>query len=63
MKDAQAAGKTITPDMDPSDLCEILKAAFNGGFSYSGNTGDNITWESTGYVAKTAIAYEIKGAN
>jgi len=63
MKTAKAEGKTITPDMDASDLCEILKEKFNGGFTYSGNTGDDIKWDSTGYVAKTAIAYEIKGAN
>ena len=63
MKQAQEAGKDIAPDMDPSDLCEILKEMFNGDFSYSGNTGDDIKWDATGYVAKTAIAYEIKGAN
>ena len=63
MKAAQAEGKTIAPDMDPSDLCEILKEKFGGEFTYSGNTGDNISWDAIGYVDKTAIAYEIKSAN
>ena len=63
MKEAKAEGADIAPGMDASELCEILKAKFNGGFTYSGNTGDNITWESTGYVNKTAIAFVIKPAN
>ena len=63
MKAAKAAGKDINPSMGASALCEILKAEFNGGFTYSGNTGDDIKWDSVGYVTKTAIAYEIKAAN
>ena len=63
MKEAKAEGKDINPSMSASDLCEILKEKFNGGFSYSGNTGDNIKWQSNGFVDKTAIAYTIKEAN
>ena len=63
MKEAKAAGADIAPGMDASELCEILKEKFNGGFTYSGNTGDNIKWQSTGYVDKTAIAFVIKEAN
>ncbi len=63
MKEAKAAGADIAPGMDPSDLCEILKEKFNGGFSYSGNTGDNIKWQSTGFVDKTALVFVIKEAN
>ena len=63
MKEAKAAGEDIKPGMNASDLCEILKAKFNGGFAYSGNTGDNIKWQSTGFVDKTAIAFVIKDAN
>ena len=63
MKAAIDAGEEISPNMDPSDLCEILKKQFNGGFTYSGNTGDNIKWQSTGFVDKTALAYVIKEAN
>ena len=46
-----------------SDLCEILKDQFQGGFSYSGVTGTNITWDETGYVSKEAVKYVIKAAN
>ena len=63
MKAAKEAGKDINPSMSASDLCEILKEQFNGGYSYSGNTGDNIKWQSNGFVDKTAIAYTIKEAN
>ena len=63
MKEAKAAGEKIKPGMDASELCEILKKKFNGGFTYSGNTGDNIKWQSTGFVEKDAIAYVIKEAN
>ena len=63
MKEAKAAGKDIKPGMDASELCTILTEKLNGGFSYSGNTGDNIKWQSTGFVDKTALAYVIKEAN
>ena len=56
-------GKEIDVTISASDLCDILKEQFNGGFSYSGVTGDNITWQSNGYVDKTAIKYVIKAAN
>ena len=63
MKKAIDSGKEIPVTISASDLCEILKAEFNGGFSYSGVTGDDITWESTGYVAKEAVKYTLKTAN
>ncbi len=63
MKAAIDAGEEITPDIEASDLCEILKKQFNGGFTYSGATGEDIKWQSNGYVNKDAIAYEIKKAN
>ncbi len=56
-------GKEIDVTISASDLCDILKEQFNGGFSYSGVTGDNITWQESGYVDKTAIKYVIKEAN
>lgn len=49
--------------MSATDLCELLKAEFNGGFSYSGVTGNNITWSTDGYVNKTAIRYVQKEAS
>ena len=63
MKAAKAAGKEIDVTISASDLCDILKEQFNGGFSYSGNTGDNITWETNGYVKKGAVKYVLKSAN
>ena len=62
MKAAIDAGKTVDANTSASDMCEILKEQFNGDFSYSGATGENISWESSGFVAKGAIAYEIKAA-
>ena len=61
MEKAIAEGNDIPVDISASDLCEILKAQFNGGYTVNGAvTGDNITWETNGYVNKTAIQYVIK---
>ena len=57
------AGETIDVTISASDLCEILKAQFQGDFSYSGVTGDNISWDENGYVAKGAVKYTLKEAN
>ena len=47
-----------------SDMCEILKAQFSGGYTLANAvTGDTIKWEPSGYVNKTAIQYVIKEAN
>ncbi len=63
MKTAIDAGEEIDVTISASDLCEILKAQFSGDFSYSGVTGNDITWESNGYVAKEAVKYTLKTAN
>jgi len=63
MKAAIEDGKEIPVTISASDLCEILKEEFTGGFTYSGVTGDDIKWESNGYVKKSAIKYIIKEAN
>ena len=61
MEKAIAEGADIPVDISASDLCEILKEQFNGGYTVTNAvTGDSITWESTGYVNKTAIQYVIK---
>ncbi len=60
---ATEAGATVNASTSASDMCELLKAQFNGGFTYSGVTGDNIKWEASGYVNKQAVAYVIKEAN
>ena len=63
MKAAKEAGKDVNVTMNASDLCEILKEQFTGGFTYSGNTGNDITWEANGYVKKGAVEYVLKEAS
>ncbi len=64
MKAAVDGGKEIPVTISASDLCEILKEQFNGGYTLAeGVTGQNIKWETTGYVNKGAIQYVIKEAN
>ena len=64
MKAAVDSGKDIPVTISASDLCEILKEQFNGGYTLAeGVTGQNIKWETTGYVNKGAIQYVIKEAN
>ncbi len=64
MKKAVDAGKKIDVTISASDLCEILKAEFQGGYTVTNAvTGETISWDSTGYVNKTAIQYVIKEAN
>ena len=64
MQAATADGKKIPVNISASDLCDILKEQFQGGYSLEkGVTGDNITWEANGYVNKGAIKYVIKEAN
>lgn len=63
MKAAVDAGTEIPATISASDLCEILKGQLTGGFTYSGNTGDNITWEANGYVSKKAVKYDLKKAD
>ena len=63
MEEAIAEGTEIPVTISASDLCEILMAKFQSGFSYSGVTGDNITWDENGYVAKGAVKYTLKEAN
>lgn len=62
-KAAEKNPDSIKVTMSASDLCEVLKEQFNGGYSFSGVTGDNITWQSNGYVNKSAIKYVIKEVN
>ena len=64
MKKATEEGKEIPVTISASDLCEILKAQFAGGYTVKDAvTGDNISWEASGYVNKAAIQYIIKEAN
>ena len=63
MKAAKDAGEKIDVTISASDLCEILKEQFQGGFSYSGVTGTDITWDENGYVSTEAVRYDIKVAD
>ena len=64
MQKAADAGKKITVNMSASALCDILKEQFQGGYTLENAvTGSNITWETNGYVNKSAIKYVIKEAN
>ena len=63
MKAAIDAGEKIDVTISASDLCDILKAQFTSGFTYSGVTGNDITWEENGYVNKEAVKYTLKTAN
>ena len=62
MKAAIEAGTEIPVTISASDLCEILKGQFTGEYTYSGVTGENIKWQSNGYVEKKAIKYVMKEA-
>lgn len=64
MQKAIDGGKEIPVTISASDLCEILKAEFAGGYTVTDAvTGAEIKWEATGFVNKTAIQYVIKEAN
>ena len=64
MKAAIEAGEDIPANISASDLCEILKAQFNGGYTLeNAATGASIKWDESGYVNKAAIQYVIKEAN
>ena len=64
MQAAVDAGKKIDVTISASDLCEILKEQFSGGYTVTNAvTGAEIKWEATGFVNKSAIQYIIKEAN
>ena len=66
MKAAKDAGKKVDVTISASDLCEILKEQFNGGYKFQGVTGkagSDITWQANGYVTKDAVKYVLKEAN
>ena len=61
MKKAMDEGTKIPVTISASDLCEILKAQFEGGYTMENAvTGESISWESNGYVNKYAIQYFLK---
>lgn len=59
----KAANVEDVANKSASELCEILKAQFNGGFTFTGVTGTNITWKANGFVEKEAVEYVVKEAD
>lgn len=67
---AKNNGKEFDTTTSASDFCEILKEVFNSDdFVFHGITGEcvgteksTISWDSTGFVNKKAVKYEVKPA-
>ena len=58
---AIAAGAEVDANTSASEMCEILKGQFTGGYTMeNAATGDKIGWEANGFVNKSAIQYVIK---
>ena len=49
-----------TADMSAQDMGELLLAQFQNGFTYSGLTGSDMTWDSEGAVVKAPLAFQVK---
>ena len=61
MKELADEGKEVTPQTSASDLCDMLKGKFTGGYTVAeGATGTNIKWNADGTVDKGAIKYSLK---
>ena len=63
MVEAIEEGKEIPVTISASDLSDIFIEIFESGYTFSGVTGENITWDENGYVAKGAVKYTLKEAN
>lgn len=61
MKELIEEGKEVTPDTSATDLCDMLKAKFTGGYTLAeGATGTDIKWNEDGTVDKGAVKYNLK---
>lgn len=62
MKVAQEANPdSVYVTMSASDLCDVLKGQFDGGFTFEvGATGENVKWNADGSVKKEAKEAVIK---
>lgn len=61
MKELIDEGNEITPQTSASDLCEMLKDKFTGGYTLAeGATGTDIKWNDDGTVDKGAVKYNLK---
>ena len=60
MNELVEEGKEITPETTASELCDMLKAKFTGGFTLAeGATGTDIKWNDDGTVDKGAVKYNM----
>lgn len=62
MQKAVENGKTIDGKTSAKDMCVYLKEVFTSGYTFSGVTGDNITWNADGTVVKSAVKEIVKNA-
>ena len=53
LKAAANKGTKVEVTMSPKEVYEVLKGEFQGGYSFSGVTGKNVTWDEGGTVNKT----------
>lgn len=61
MEELIEEGKEVTPQTSASDLCDMLKAKFTGGYTLeAGATGTDIKWNADGTVDKGAVKYNLK---
>ena len=49
-----------SPDMSNQEITDILKAQFKT-LTYSGLTGENMTWDASGAVVKNPLVFRIEG--
>ena len=60
MKELQAEGKTVTPQTSASEMCDMLKAKFTGGYTLTdAATGASISWNANGTVKKGAVKFDL----
>ena len=58
------AGDKVNPDMDASEVCDVLKDMFDNGFTFTnGATGETVKWNADGSVNKMAVKFVVKEAN
>lgn len=63
---AMSAADVKDVTISASDLCDILKEKFQGGFKFKDavtGAGNDVSWDADGYVNKDAIKFIIKEAN
>lgn len=60
LKVEEANPGKVNPNATPEELCKELIKVFQGGFTFNGVTGTNVTWDADGYVNKAAGSYVVK---